>query len=362
MPAKWATLFDSYDSPTVIAVPVRADGCQSLVQVSIIDITQTTTSVCLGYFTSSQTHSAALHLLMLTSTISNPSSLDDDERKKSFLGLLDLKKEAVIGLDGQTICLKRDDFVGVRNLPSDELHFVTVRSQPNATVAVGFFIFREKALVRRYDPQTEEISSQLLDEITVQNLLQHVEQQSQQQTSPQILDYSAIVLKTQQQEWKYQTHYITTSNILKMRGINSGDKVVPGSYHPDEGEMDLSSAKTTKLYPKHQPLQKQDTIVDGDSISYPSIPVVDPKLSLWKNRHPGTTRYLSRLDPAERTALFMEPRIGGRLLQDVLAKYYHHQWQNLLGDMQLAYISFLYLHCFSSLEHWYVAHVDLRKS
>ena len=113
MPAKWATLFDSSDSPTVIAVPVRADGCQSLVQVSIIDITQTTTSVCLGYFTSSQTHSAALHLLMLTSTISNPSSLDDDERKKSFLGLLDLKKEAVIGLDGQTICLKRDDFVGV---------------------------------------------------------------------------------------------------------------------------------------------------------------------------------------------------------------------------------------------------------
>jgi hypothetical protein len=274
----------------------------------------------------------------------------------SFFGLLDLKKEAVLGLDGQTIILKTDDFVGVRNLDASYLHFVTVRSQPDATVAVGFFVTptaEEKMFVRRYDPQTEEISSNPVDEATAKNLLHQV--QNQQLPPSRVLVYSTIVLENQAQQWKEQTSYITSSKILQNRGISSGDKIVPGSYHPDEDETDLppvsssTCTSSTAISTDHK-----QPIVDGTSIHYPSIPVVDPTLSLWKNRHPGTKRYLAQLMPSERTGLFMESQITTRLLQDVLLNYYDNQWQNLLGDLQLAYILFLYLHCFASLEHWCV--------
>lgn len=260
----------------------------------------------------------------------------------SFFGLLDLKKDAVLGLDGHSIVLKTDDFVGVRNLVNS-LHFVSVRSQPNATVAVGFFVEQTtRCFVRKYDPQTEEISPDPVDEATVANLLDQV--QHQQIAASRVLEYKAIVSDYQAQQWREQTNYIGSSNILNKREITNGGKIVPGAYHPDEDEYDLA----------HD--QQKPAIVDGKSIIYPNIPVVDPTLSLWKNKHPGTKRYLSQLTPSQRTSLFTKgnstSEITTRLLEDVLSKYYDNQWQNLLGDLQLSYVLFLYLHCFSSLEHW----------
>ena len=261
----------------------------------------------------------------------------------SFLGLLDLQKEAVIGLDGQNIILKTDDFVGVRGFTTScaSIHFVTVKSQPNSTIAVGFFLTDEnKAFVRRYDPQTEEISSTPVDQTTAENLVEQV--RTQQFHPSQVLDYSSIVTEYQKQQWIEQTSYIQPSGILLNRNIKSDSKIIPGSYNPSQDEANLLSTST----------EATGVSDDGFAVSYPCIPVVDPTLSLWKNKHSGTQRYLAQIPPSERTELFMSPRVVNRLLEDVLSKYYGSRWQALLGDLQLSYILFLYLQCFSSLEHW----------
>jgi hypothetical protein len=291
--------------------------------------------------------------------ISPSSSSSSSSSSFGFIGLLDLPKEAVVGLDGQTILLKTDDFVGVKLPPqvvdrstSNGWHLVTVRSQPNATVAVGFLVVNGNedeprpysSLVRRYDPQTEEVSSEPVDERTTRNLLEQI--QNQQLPPSRVVDYSKIVSDTQAQLWSDQTTYITASNILQKRGLTHGDKIVPGSYQ-DESEP-LPPPTTSSLS------SSVDKVIDGKSLQYPSIPVVDATLSLRTNRHAGTSQYLSQLSPSERTQLFCEPQIASRLLRDVLANDYDHSWQALLGDLQLAYVLFLYLQCLASLEHWYV--------
>jgi len=131
--------------------------------------------------------------------------------------------------------------------------------------------------------------------------------------------------------------------------LSSGDKIVPGCYDPENestkhGESDATTAT-------------EET--DGKSLAYPPIPVVDPKLSLAKHRHHGTNRFLSRLEPQERTRLFLSSTSDHASkkpnfvwLNRVLEDCYGGSWEALLGDLQLSYILFLYLGCYSSLEHW----------
>lgn len=252
-----------------------------------------------------------------------------------FLGLLDLKKDATIGLDGQTILLRTDDFVGVSGLDQG-FHLASVRPQANSSISVGFLIVDNNSpLIRRYDPQTEEVSSQPVDSLTATNLLDQVRNQQLPQTS--VIEYSKIVPGDQEQQWKDQTKFITESGILGKRGLKHGDKIIPGSCQDEDAANLTLSNKTT---------------VDGKSMAYPSIPVVDTTISLRTNRHAGTKRHLSSLSPSQRTQLFMEPRIASRLLYDVLAMHYDGNWKALLADLQLAYILFLYLQCLASLEHW----------
>lgn len=277
----------------------------------------------------------------------------------SFLGLLDLKKDATIGLDGQTIVLRTDDFVGVSGVDQG-FHLATVRALPNASIAVGLIMVVSGSggggsgggdqhqhqhhllpLVRKYDPRTEEISSQPVDVLTAQNLVEQVRNGQMPPTS--VVDYSKVVSSDHKQQWNDQTKFILDSGILRVRGLENGDKIIPGSYHDDEG--DESSSNLSLSRPKNN-------ILDGKSVTYPSIPVVDTNISLRNNRHAGTKRHLSGLSPSERTRIFLEPKIASRLLRDVLSLHYGGRWESLLGDLQLAYILFLFLQCLASLEHW----------
>lgn len=257
----------------------------------------------------------------------------------NFLGLLDLKKDAAIGLDGQTIVLRTDDFIGVSGLASG-FHLVSVRSEPQSSIAVGFVMLGDSNLVRRYDPQTEEVSSDEVDVLTTQNLVEQVQNGKLAHTS--VIEYSTIVSVDQKQKWDEQTKYILSSGILEKRNLRDGDKIIPGSYQ-DDGESSTSFTLTD-----------HNNSADGRSILYPDIPVVDTSISFRNYSHRGTKRYLRKLSPDERTHLFREPRIASRLLCDVLSSYYGNKWRALLGDLQLAYTLFLYLQCLASLEHWYV--------
>jgi hypothetical protein len=202
--------------------------------------------------------------------------------------------------------------------------------------------------VRRLDPQTEEVSSIPLNEATLFNLQNQVQNQQLPPSRVVLPYYQVVASEDQRRQWKEQTSYILSSNILTKRGVQHGDKIVPGSYHDEEQEMD-NLPSTDKSGEK---------VVDGKSLHYPSIPVVDVTMSSsYLKRHAGTKRYLAQLPPTERTQVFLESpnqTIATRMLQDVLAKYYDSNWQLLMGDLQLAYTLFLYLQCLSSLEHWYV--------
>lgn len=87
------------------------------------------------------------------------------------MALLDLPAKSVISFDGQTISLKRNDFVGFSSVPNSSdgsFHLVTVRAGPPssssspsaseesvmaAAVTVGFTLPQEKGapLIRRYE-------------------------------------------------------------------------------------------------------------------------------------------------------------------------------------------------------------------
>ena len=282
----------------------------------------------------------------------------------SFIGILDLKKDAVIGVDGQTIMLRTDDFVGVAGWESSDFHLLSVRPSPTSSISVGFLMFKDNdasdaahatSFVRRYDPQTEEVSSIAVDDLTTSHLLQQVYQSG---TPPRpllpptsVIEYSNIVPSIQKQSWKEQTKYILSSGILNQRNIRSGDKILPGSYRDDDDhDHDRLSVRTLENS-------------DGSSVQYPDIPVIDTSISSLSpsavartTSHLGTKKYLKKLSPSDRTQLFLRDpkKIANTLLQNVLSLYYRTKWTSLLGDLQLAYTLFLYLQCLASLEHWQV--------
>eukprot|EP00536_Pseudo-nitzschia_multiseries_P009561 jgi/Psemu1/288547/fgenesh1_pg.270_\ len=285
-----------------------------------------------------------------------------------------------------SIVLRTDDFVGVRNLPPGNVHLVTCKngnhfstatsniSNTNTidtAVTVGFVVFGDgktttqdgsQHLIRKYDPVTEEVASEEaspIDELTRRNLLQQMlrgNNVSGTSLPPsRVLNYSDIVpgsdgdaMLSPHQLWSEQTRYITASRSLllnEFRGLSSGDKIVPGCYDPESNVNDGDAGETGTGTAK--------PIADGKSLAYPPIPVVDPRASMATHKHAGTKKFLSRLEPNERTALFVTSSHNRWVWLDrVLETWYRNSWQALLGDLQLSYLLFLHLGCYSSLEHW----------
>ncbi len=290
-------------------------------------------------------------------------NIDSRRNDDLVIGLLDFPKGGTFGLDGQSIVLKTEDFLGVSNLPSDAFHLVTCKNGHGASlgdrnnsntidtaVKVGFLVFGDESgnhLVRRYDPRTEEVASEErwpVDEITKRNLVQQI--QDGKLPVSRVIPYDKIIgggsSLSSQEVWREQTRYIRNNLLKDIRQLSSGDKIVPGCYDPEnETKHNGSSPNTAE---EHN---------DGKSLVYPPIPVVDPGLSLAKHKHHGTNRFLSTLTPQERTRIFLSSSTEDFVWLDaVLKDYYQGSWEALLGDLQLSYVLFLYLGCYSSLEHW----------
>jgi A1 cistron-splicing factor AAR2 len=266
--------------------------------------------------------------------------------------LLDLPKHSKIDIDGFSTVLQTDDFIGLQNVPSTVFHLVTTAAAASnnetasMSLTIGFIIYEENpvTLIRKYNPQTEEVDD-TVDDQTKQNLLHQIRQK---QISPtRVLNYYQTSDQQLDNVWKEQTRYINESNILPLRGVESGDKIVPGSYNDDKDDDDENDDDFMDDDNKNHNSDKNE---DGKSIFYPPIPVIDTKVSVHSHKHTGTKKYLSRLSPAERTELFR--RSSSYILQRVLKEYYNNSWKAMLGDVQLSFCLFLYLHCYRSLEHW----------
>lgn len=323
---------------------------------------------------------------------------EDGMNEGLVIAFLDFPKGGTFSIDGQSIVLKTNDFLGVKDVPRNAFHLVTCKSglgaglndntNPNTvdtSVTVGFLVFADDSdsnhrgnsghLVRMYDPQTEEVASEErspVDEITKRNLVQQMADGSIPVS--RVFRYDQIVsggggntnqdeqLMSPQWMWREQTQYIRSGLLTKsdisllkdIRKLSTGDKIVPGCYDPED--------ETNKNGNPNATMKMTSTENDGKSLAYPPIPVVDPSLSLAKHKHHGTNRFLSRLEPQERTRLFLSSAAAANddasnrpnfvWLDRVLKDFYHGSWEALLGDLQLSYVLFLYLGCYSSLAHW----------
>lgn len=258
-------------------------------------------------------------------------ALSPSTTSNNFVALLDLSQGSILSIDGHSIILKTDDFVGIRDLPMDDWHFVTVRPSAQASITVGLVV-SHTSIVRRYDPQTEELSSTPVDESTFLNLQLQVK--NGQLLEHRMIPYNRVVSAEQASLWKAQKSHVSPV-LLKLRGLEEGKKIVPGSFEEET------------------PTTQNTIIVDGTSVMYPNIPVAPIRVGN-AHTHTGTKRYLGQLSPADRTSLFLHAHPAGRLVNDVLFRYYKNQWQDLVGDIQLSYLIFLQLQCLGSLENWYV--------
>ncbi|GAX28140.1 hypothetical protein FisN_6Lh043 [Fistulifera solaris] len=195
-----------------------------------------------------------------------------------------------------------------------------------------------KALVRRYDPRTEEVSSTLVvDDMTIQNLMQQLPTLEQQQ---RVIPYSLLVKEEQEAKWNQCLTNHISSDLLQHRGIRtSGQKVVPGCLNDDVGNW----AGSNQLPSQQEP--------DGTPLSYIPVPILDQRRPRWAS-HVGTQQFLQTLSATERTHLFVDPHPSQRAWERVFAEQYRHNWEWVLGDLQLSFLFFVHLHCFESLMHW----------
>ena len=277
----------------------------------------------------------------------------------SAFAILKLPAGSIIGFDGCSVALKRDDFVGFSPIPSDgRFHLITVRAaaivtdegnsrgvsrNPSATTAGFAFCSNESlSLVRSFDPITEEVSPEPVDETTASNLLQQI---ASKQISPErIVSYDQYLSQTYVETWRNLTSFIT-GRLLQLRNIQLGCKLVAGAFEDDEhGQGTLSQQNNLGEAGKG--------VVDGVSLHYPGIPVIRSTDGVRYSRHGGTKRFLASLTAAQRTELFTSTRPSSKAIQTLLERSFDGYWEDLLGDLQLSYVVFMNLHCFKSLSHW----------
>jgi A1 cistron-splicing factor AAR2 len=280
-----------------------------------------------------------------------------------ILALLNLPTGSLVCLDGVSVALKTNDFVGFSSVPLDSFHLVTARASQRGNnnavgVTVGFVLFFQitqndgsiQNFVCRYDNLTEELSTDAVDELTQTNLLNQV--RKQQLEPHRLVPYNQLVTDSKLDTWTKMTSFITESYLGRRHRLQSGEKVVPSTLDEDDDSLLPSHL------PQHQQQQHQYTsqlsanqtpIVDGRSLSFPSIPIFAPTNSRRRTQHVGTKRFLSRLSPTQRTLLFQNL---GDSLDIVLQSIYDSNWKDLLGDLQLSFLLFVQLHCFASLTVW----------
>lgn len=214
---------------------------------------------------------------------------------------------------------------------------------------------------RRYDPHTEEISDEPVDELTLKNLLMGMEVGGE--LNKFVITYDQFMgspsnNKRSLPSWETRTSLINSRFLQRCHGISHGNKIIPSS--------DNSLTKHDHVAPNGSNLK-----TDGTSISYPPIPCIDRTINARQlMQHSATRLYLSKLSPEKRTRLLLGEdsgteylNLGEYVLKDVLCQYYGDDNQDdndgsssskndFLADVELSFLLFLFMECHSSLEHW----------
>eukprot|EP00986_Skeletonema_menzelii_P011836 scaffold6230_cov151-Skeletonema_menzelii.AAC.10 len=318
----------------------------------------------------------------------------------------------------------------------DQFHLLIVRCAPTTThkhnprecdirtLPVGFILTSNSSssnnshkntalgydwiFARRYDPQTEEISNQPIDELTLNNLLLAMRSggelsstntttaggggggmlgrnivmsydQFMQSTSSKrgdggggSRDNTANRMSVSISSWGARTTCINSTYLQHRHGIMHGDKIVPSSYDQDEeaGDGTQSKSSTTSSNKISSTQTQQHDSVDGKQISYPQLPCIDPSINARRlMQHAGTRLYLSKLKPEIRTKLLLRRgnedsfHAGEYVWNDILSRLYvssssssdhgsNGNFNDFLADVQLSFLMFLFLECHTSLEYW----------
>lgn len=250
----------------------------------------------------------------------------------------------------------------------------------------------EWMFARRYDPRTEEISNNPVDELTLNNLLMAMREggelsgilgknfimryeQFMQTPSNTCGNSNSTGMDVSISSWAKRTSLINTSYLQRRHSLTHGDKIVPSSYIQEEGEgEDIQNESPNKI--DNKAIKTQDNNIDGKQITYPQIPCIDPTINARRlTRHSGTRSYLSKLLPETRTKLLLGGdgsggvdadsfSVGEYVWNDILCRIYGISGKtgsnddrkgnesDFLADVQLSFLMFLFLECHSSLEHW----------
>lgn len=287
--------------------------------------------------------------------------------------LIGIPRESVISLDGTVRIVGREDFAVV-GLRPNLFHLFSCRpsvacgltsSNFCSSLAVGIVMMvmsndtpnNENWIVaRKYDEGIEELSpdelfpSKNLKEIISSGALSwnHFCRYQDFVSMPSAVQQSNAEVAD---SWVHLVSYITIP-LLKRRGMGHGEKIIPGAFTNDDQVLEIPDYKISKQLKK-----------DGSLIAYPPIPCIDGEASsnIKKTSHIGTKNFLKTISPQDRTLLLHYHKsttgltftsVGGALLENVLNSYYAGEWKDLVGDMQLSFILFLYLGCLASFEHW----------
>ena len=333
-----------------------------------------------------------------------------------YAGLLDLPVGSTITLDGQSIVLQRNDFVGfvlttteTKEDAANDFHLLTVRAgaiqkntattntssmderraaamtaaSTSTAVTVAFVLpspnetdtprsqnnNNSMPFVCKFDVQTEEVSVNSIDATTVANLqlaVSHNQIEPQRVIPIHTTRHGSFQLSSSSsnnndalhnQRWYDLTKYVSSHNnwlLSNLYGIQRGAKVVAGGLDEDVLPTIKSTTATTTTAPSYTK--------DGMELCYAPIPIFGVATTTKSTHHHqqqrqhkvhlGTRRFLAQQSPSQRTRFGQSSTPNYDALMYLLQHSYQHQWQCILGDLQFSYIMFYQVHCLASLEHW----------
>ncbi|KAL7544478.1 hypothetical protein ACHAWF_007861 [Thalassiosira exigua] len=219
---------------------------------------------------------------------------------------------------------------------------------------------------RRYDPRTEEMSSEEFDDATLRNIV--VSMAEGGEAARFAMSYAQFLGGGSHSgnnrdgnngvpSWRERTSSIDAPFLWRQHNIFNGDKLVPSSEGADQCGNSTGNGNGS------------DNNSDGRSVRYPPIPCIDRSVNARVlARHPGTRAYISELSPERRTRLLFGGDEGaddhGGVWKDVLERHYGKKsgaggvdgkvvgGDDFLADVELSFLLLLFLQCHASLEHW----------
>lgn len=293
------------------------------------------------------------------------SSLFEENSLTPALALFGLPAGAYLTLNQMRQRLvKHHDVLIITNLPVDRICFFSLEcrsdgdqnQKPSSTSGlILYFVSNQGEIIgRKYDRITEELSEENLDEAGRDTLKMLSENTSltQNSSSRTTMDGKSVVLSYDDFRQVSGGHkedskscFHVHSSVLERLRLRNGDKIIPGCGSIEVGELKVDVKS------------KASQIRDGKLIDYHPIPCVPPSTFTDQKsllQHSGTKRYLQNISASERTkVLFGDGNERcAMLLNDVLGRVYSNRCADVIGEVELAFLVFLNLHCLDSFEHW----------